>query len=110
MIKAIATMPDIILYLLDSELKACHRVATISDREPIDRSGACTKRGEAWSNAAPRVNAAFAPIVRPPAAPAKPQIGQFPHLLFLDPRAAVAQSAGGLFIFWSLGSGGVGPA
>ena len=56
MIKAIATMPDIILYLLDSELKACHRVATISDREPIDRSGARTKRGEAWSSSARRVN------------------------------------------------------
>jgi hypothetical protein len=96
-------MPDIILYLLDSELKACHRVATISDREPIDRSGARTKRGEAWSSSARRVN--ICPHRGPPAAAAKPQIGQFPHLLFLDPRAAVAQSAGGLFIFWSLGSG-----
>jgi hypothetical protein len=47
----------------------------------------------------------FARIVRPSAAAAKPQIGSFPHFLFLDARAAVAQSADGLFIFWSLGSG-----
>jgi len=38
-------------------------------------------------------------IVRPPATPAKPQIDPFPHLLLLDARAAVAQSAGGLLIF-----------
>jgi hypothetical protein len=52
----------------------------------------------------------FPHIVRPSAVPAKPQIGQFPHFDIPRSSRSVAQSAGGLFIFWSLGSGGVGPA